>query len=380
MPQSPVPLTHAVQFLQDQNGNPLNDSSAVSTPIFDGAKNPVQDPSGRQLTLADFTTAQGALSVDCISTGTRVVLRLWGLVPKGNYSVGVMLPGSMGASTRVGALSDDPAASSFQADSTGQADLVITKSAGPLSESGMIPACLQAGLLSSVMEQPVAQIIGYYHSGSVTVVPQFLFTLVRLMRLNNEIVDGQKNPVTDASSGDTPLYEFRQNQPVLAPARPGNNNSPRHQITLQEFRTVSGTIAARCTDSGTHVAMALSGLIPHGTYTVWVAKPDPTDPTHMKMIGVGALGKTDGSENNFVADENGVAYISATNPGGALSTFGDIAPCWLTGEPMVQIAGVYHIDGQTHGPVIGPDGTYVGQFAFAFMAMPPQAPAPAAAG
>jgi hypothetical protein len=41
---------------------------------------------------------------------------------------------------------------------------------------------------------------------------------------------------------------------------------------------------------------------------------------------------------------------------------------------------VYHIDGQTHGPVIGPDGTYVGQFAFAFMAMPPRAPAPAAAG
>src|ERR1700733_12486079 len=195
MPQSPVPLTHAVQFLQDQNGNPLNDSSAVSTPIFDGAKNPVQDPSGRQLTLADFTTAQGALSVDCISTGTRVVLRLWGLVPKGNYSVGVMLPGSMGASTGVGALSDDPAASSFQADSTGQADLVITKSAAPLPESEMFPACLQAGLLSSVMEQPVAQIIGYYHSGSVTVVPQFLFTLVRLMRLNNEIVDGQKNPV-----------------------------------------------------------------------------------------------------------------------------------------------------------------------------------------
>lgn len=383
MPQSPVPLTHAVQFLRDENGNSLNDSSAASMLIFDAAKNPVRYPSGKQLTLADFTSAQGALSVDCISAGTRIVLRLWGLIPKGSYSVGVILAGAMGASTGVGALSDDPAASSFQADSDGQADVVVTKTAGPLSESGMIPACLQAGLMSSVMEQPVAQIIGYYHcggnSGSETIVPQFLFTLVRLMRLNNEIVDEQKNPITDASSRDTPLYEFRQNQPVLAPERPGNHHSPRHHVTLREFRAVSGSIAARCTDSGTHVAMALSGLIPHGTYTVWVAKPDPGDPTHTKMIGVGALGKADGSENRFVADENGVAYISATNPGGALSTFGDIAPCWLAGEPVVQIAGVYHIDGLTHGPVIGPDGTYVGQFAFAFMAMPPQAPTPAGA-
>jgi hypothetical protein len=118
----------------------------------------------------------------------------------------------------------------------------------------------------------------------------------------------------------------------------------------------------------------VKGLIPHGSYTVWITKPDPSDPTHMKMIAVGALGKDDGSENGFTADENGFGYVSATNHGGKLSTFGTIAPCWLTGEPMVQIAGVYHIDGKTHGTVIGPDGTYVGQFAFAFMAMPPQPP------
>ena len=190
------------------------------------------------------------------------------------------------------------------------------------------------------------------------------------LRLNNEIVNKLKKPIMNDTPASTPIYEFRKAMPVLAPSA-GKSKSPRHQITVGEFRKASGTIAAKCIDGGTRVALSLSGLIPHGVYTVWVAKPDPTDQTHMKMSGVGAIGKEDGSQNSFTADEDGEAYISAVTPGGELSTMGNIANCWLTGEPMVQIAGVYHIDGKTHGPVIGPDGTYVGQFAFVFAQMPP---------
>jgi hypothetical protein len=379
--QSPVPLVRAVQSVRDENGNPLNQDSAGSTLIYGASKHAINRPSGKQLTLADFTSAQGAVSVQCVSSGTRTILRLWSLVPRGIYSVGVVLTGAMGGPpASVGALSDDPKASTFTADQDGNADLVVTKKPGRLSGTGSFPSCLLADQLSMVMQQPVAQIIGYYHFDNTTngsegtFVPQFMFVFPRMMRLNNEIVDKQKKPIADTSPPNTRLYEFRKDLPVLAPSTAGEHLLPRHHVTLGEFRKAAGSIAVRCTDSGTHVAMSLNGLIPHGTYTVWVAKPDPNDQTHMKMIGVGALGKDDGSENSFTADENGFAYVTATNPGGKLSTFGTIGGCWLTGEPMVQIAGVYHIDGTTHGPVVGTDGTYVGQFAFAFMAMPPQSP------
>jgi hypothetical protein len=379
--QSPVPLTPALQFVRDENGNPLNQTSANSTPIYDASKHAINNPQGRQLTLADFASAQGAISVDCIASGTRTILRMWNLVPHGIYTLGVVVASGMGAAPAgMGALSDDPRASTFTADDAGDADLVITKKAGPLSGSGNASSCLLADLLSKVMQEPVAQIIGYYHFDNTsngaegTFVPHFMFVFPRMMRLNNEIVNREKKPVTDTSPSGTLLYEFRKDQPVLAPRVMSAHAIPRHHVTLSEFRKVAGSIAARCDDQGTHVAMSVQGLIPHGTYTVWITKPDPTDPTHMKMIAVGALGKDDGSENGFTADENGFGYVSATNPGGKLSTFGTIADCWLTGEPMVQIAGVYHIDGKTHGTVIGPDGTYVGQFAFAFMAMPPQPP------
>jgi hypothetical protein len=382
--QSPVPLMHATQFVYDQDGNAVTDNSPGSTPVFDAARHAINDPAAKQLTVAEFNAAQGAISVKCTDSGTRTIFRLWRLVPHGTYKVGVLLMGGMGGPPiGMGALSDDPKASVFTADLDGEADFVVTKKAGPLSGNGDVTNCLLADLLDKVMQQPAVQVVGYYHFDNTTdasepmFVPQFMFTLSRMMRLNNEIVNHLRKPIVDSSPASTLLYEFRKGRPVLAPAI-GKSKLLRHHVTVGEFRKVSGSIAAKCTSDGTQVAMSLTGLIPHGVYTVWVAKPDPSDQTHMKMSGVGALGKDDGSQNSFTADEDGEAYISAVNPGGKLSTLGTIADCWLTGEPMVQIAGVYHIDGTTHGPVVGPDGTYVGQFAFAFMMTPPQPPPPGA--
>jgi hypothetical protein len=223
------------------------------------------------------------------------------------------------------------------------------------------------------MQQPVVQVVGNYHFDGNgdgppgTFVPQFSFTFLRMMRLPNELRDIKGNPVTDATPPQTPLFEFRQGNAIYAPQEK-DASKPRRQLTLEEYQRVSGSIGVKCTSGGTFTAMHMTGLVPHGVYTIWLAKPDPTDMT--KMVGVGALGKDDGSENHFVADAYGEADIEATTQGGKLSTFGTISECWLA-EPIVQVAGVYHIDGMTHGPVIGPDGTYAAQFAFVF-AMPPQ--------
>lgn len=376
--QSAVPLMHAVQSVRDQDGNNINAKTPGSTLVFDSAKQAIFDPAGQQLTLDKFNAAQGFISVKCVDVGTRTILRLWGLVPHGTYTMGLTLMGAIGGGpVAMGALSDDPKGSVVVADASGQADLTVTRKPGPLSRKGKVGQCYVADFLDKIMEQPVAQVVGYYHvsnkpdapaGGSV---PQFMFTFPRMMRLNNEIVDKGGKPIVDSTPSYSKIFEFRKKYPILAPAR---GEVPLHRITVGEFRRVAGAIVAQCNEQGTQVSMSLTGLIPHGTYSVWVAKPDASDPTHMKMMGVGALGKNDGSQNTFTADGNGDGYLTATNPGGTLSTFGSIANCWLTGEPMVQVAGVYHIDGATHGPVVGPDGTYVGQFAFVFMGMQPLPP------
>jgi hypothetical protein len=84
------------------------------------------------------------------------------------------------------------------------------------------------------------------------------------------------------------------------------------------------------------------------------------------VIGVGALGPNDGSGNVFIAEENGEATISGTNPGGMLSARGSIGACWLTDEFEVHVVGAYHIDGATSGRVPGPEGTWVEHFGFMF--------------
>lgn len=173
------------------------------------------------------------------------------------------------------------------------------------------------------------------------------------------IEDADGNLSTDPA---TPLFESRGHQPVIAP--------DGHQITLGEFSTVQGNVSVTCVEGGSRVTMELSGLIPDGVYTIWNAtfKAPGADPTveDLNMIGLGALGSVDGSESTFTASADGKATITAVTPGGPLSMFGSIAACPLSDEIEWHVVGAYHIDGNTHGPDLGPDGTAVEQFGFAF--------------
>lgn len=316
---------------------------------------------GHTLNAGEFNAAYGGISVKCEDSVTRSLLVLGGLVPNSKYSLALAMISATGQPT-MAAPSDDPNDSLLTTDQFGQAEVFISKT-GP---------CYLADDLMTVMQAPIAQILGIYHftsGGNAPAdisVPHFSFTFPRLMRLPNEIRDAKGGMITPATPDDTPLFEFRKGNPITTPKSAGGR-----QISLGEFKGVNGSIEAKCLHEGTHVGISLSGLIPRGVYTIWIAKPDPTDMT--KMLGFGALGSEDGlSGNKFVADSQGETFIGGTNPGGKLSGFGTISPCWLTGESMVQVAGVYHIDEQTHGATAGPDGTYAAQFAFVF-AQPPRA-------
>lgn len=167
-----------------------------------------------------------------------------------------------------------------------------------------------------------------------------------------------KNPITDPAEK---VYEFRKHQPVIAP--------DGHHLTMAEFSTVKGSISVACRDQGTQVIMNLTGLIPNGVYTIWNAtfnengfNPAVED---MNMIGLGAAGLPDGSQNTIVASSQGTGQISLVSPQSSLSMMGNISNCALD-EYEWHVVGAYHIDGQTYGPDLGPDGTAVEQFAFIF--------------
>ncbi len=162
------------------------------------------------------------------------------------------------------------------------------------------------------------------------------------------------------SGPDTPLFEARQHNPILAP--------DGHQVTLAEFTAVTGYVSAQCLNNGTHVTLHLRNLIAKGVYTVWnlVFKARGFEPTFANLIGLGAIGTSSGTQNAFRASASGEGDISASTPPGSLSVFGSIGACALTDSFEWHLVGAYHIDGQSHGASLGPDGTAVEQFGFIF--------------
>lgn len=158
------------------------------------------------------------------------------------------------------------------------------------------------------------------------------------------------------------LFENRLHNPLLAP--------DGHQITWGEFSAVRGTINVECSPEGTQVNLRVTGLIPDGVYTIWnVSVKDPGfDPAAemFNIVGIGASGKGDGSDNTFVAGPDGTAEITTISQGGDLSMFGELSDCPLSEQFEWHVVGTYHLDGRTYGPDLGPDGTVAEQFGFIF--------------
>ncbi len=143
--------------------------------------------------------------------------------------------------------------------------------------------------------------------------------------------------------------------PVLAP--------DGHQLTLGEFNAVTGRASVKCINTGTHSVLHYSGLQPNGVYSVWIAVPNPNPPPPA-YIGIGTLGRTELSENHFIASEAGEGQISRTTPEEVLSVVGQVGQCFL--DNPVELHLVYHIDQQTHGFTPGPLPTWVVNARFLF--------------
>jgi hypothetical protein len=166
------------------------------------------------------------------------------------------------------------------------------------------------------------------------------------------------NPATVAAQ--TPLYESRAGKALLAP--------DRHQITWSEFSKPKGSAAAQCTDEGVSVSVNLTGLIANGVYTLedLTFREPGFDPTLANLIGLGAAGTPDGGQNMFKASPTGEGGLTVTTAGGPLSVKGAIAACPLRDEFEWHVVALYHVDGESHGPVPGPDGTFAEQLGFIF--------------
>ena len=164
--------------------------------------------------------------------------------------------------------------------------------------------------------------------------------------------------------GDTMIYEdnvglCNHRYPITAPGG--------RQLTLAEWQSARGEAHAQCVPGGTLVRVKLRGLVPHGVYTIWVAPFVAPGLTldFAGIVGLGALGNPDGSENHFVASADGAGELSVLHPAGALSVFGAVSDCLLEDYEVVLFPGL-HLDGQTHGGSPGDECqlSFAGSFSF----------------
>lgn len=135
-----------------------------------------------------------------------------------------------------------------------------------------------------------------------------------------------------------------------------------HTLTLSEFKKAKGTITVKCNGNQAMVDIVLEGLIPNGTYTVWLAYLkvkrkvgesiafsdwvyDPKPP----------LGSPSGSENVLIASADGTISVTKAH-----------SSCILTDEVALVIPVIYHINGKTFGGGEIPDAEQVAHLLFYF--------------
>jgi|GEM_PF-5621267 len=128
-----------------------------------------------------------------------------------------------------------------------------------------------------------------------------------------------------------------------------------HLVTFSEWVHANGSATMQCLgDAGTRVNVQLTGLLPNGVYTAWLVLFDSSG----NLLGLGALGKSDGSQNTFTATADGRGRVSVVVPPGELGCFPYNVSACLADTPGVadiQVHIGYHLDGQSHGACFGGD-------------------------
>ena len=122
-----------------------------------------------------------------------------------------------------------------------------------------------------------------------------------------------------------------------------------NMITYGDYLRVNGQADVRCGNNGTQLTLHMHDLFPNATYTVWIEtyQSPGYEGSFDNRIGIGAFGKSNGTNNKFKASASGEGQLSVTLPDGALSQFGSVSNCLISDEYEYHIIGVY---GSAYGP------------------------------
>jgi hypothetical protein len=162
-------------------------------------------------------------------------------------------------------------------------------------------------------------------------------------------------PTNDAAL----LWNNRGHTPILDPAG--------HQVTLGEFKKVTGIAKISCVSRGTRIDINLQGLIPKGRYSTWIFtfKLPGFHNNFSNLIGNGALNLNNGTENRFTASLDGSASLSTTIHAQSLALFGSIGDCLFSEFEIHLMVAYSYNNGLHNGPPDNPD-SWVTQFYFPF--------------
>jgi hypothetical protein len=196
-------------------------------------------------------------------------------------------------------------------------------------------------------------------SFSISPVPALL--VAGAVDILDEMMNATRGEPTDPSELlYTPMDVNDPNSPLVPILAPDG-----HHITFGEWREASGFALVACEGVTSKYTLEFTGLIPNGVYTIWnfvlLIDKSPGQPLDFStdFTGAGALG--DGTSNVMVASPAGTAALQLNEEPGPLSMFGSQPACVITAAPAFILVVNYHIDGQTHGGVPGPDKDDVAQ-------------------
>ncbi len=135
------------------------------------------------------------------------------------------------------------------------------------------------------------------------------------------------------------------------------------QLTLAEWSSASGQALVSCNGASSSVELNLAGLIPGGTYTVWVnflivrrVPGESVAPTDVpKILPLGSATRSSPIVNVLVADAQGAIQATLTHPS-----------CILTDAVTIVMPVIYHINGMLYGGAHIPDPEEVAQLLFYF--------------
>lgn len=134
-----------------------------------------------------------------------------------------------------------------------------------------------------------------------------------------------------------------------------------HHISLNEWKQAKGSLRTTCNGNNSRVSIELEGMIPGGTYTIWLnflnKNKKAGEPINFAsdLVGIQPLGASTGTENIVIAQSNGTINANINHNS-----------CILTKEAGLVLVVVYHINGNTYGSAHIPDTEEISQLLFFF--------------